>query len=153
MGKLSTTQSVTQLIEPVLREENLELMEVEFKRLGKKWFLRVFIDKESGITLEDCQRTSRLIEDMIEVEDIIGASYVLEVSSPGLDRPLKTERDFLKFKNKEIKVYTFSPVENKKHFSGIIRDFRNKVLYLEIAGKVLEIPKERISKAQLVIKI
>ncbi|MEE9258553.1 MAG: ribosome maturation factor RimP [Nitrospinaceae bacterium] len=152
MGKPSTTQSVTELIEPVLREQNLELVEVKFKKAGKKWFLRVFIDKDTGVGLADCQKASRAIEDLIEVNDAIDAPYVLEVSSPGLDRPLKKERDFLKFKDKRIRVHTYAPVEDRKEFSGTIRDFKDRTLFLEDEGVVVQIPLDNIAQAKLIIE-
>ncbi|MFQ5450254.1 MAG: ribosome maturation factor RimP [Nitrospinaceae bacterium] len=141
------------IIEPAVLEENLELVDVEFKKSGPRRVLTVFIDKDEGITVEDCQRISRQIEDMIEINNLIQSSYVLEVSSPGLDRALKKERDFLRFKNKRVKVRTFSPLGNQKNFSGTIRDFREQTLFLEAAGKTLEIPLANIAKARLIIEI
>ncbi|GIS84846.1 MAG: hypothetical protein CM1200mP16_11460 [Nitrospina sp.] len=101
MGKVPVTQSVIELIEPVLMANGLELVDVEFKKEGKSWVLRIYIDKESGLTLADCQKVSGLTGDLIEVEDIIDPEYILEVSSPGLNRSLKKEKDFIKFWGKK----------------------------------------------------
>ena len=90
-----------ELVEPVIRDENLELVDVEYKKEGKNWFLRIYINKEGGVSVEDCQKVSRLIGDMIQIDEIISPSYILEVSSPGLDRPLKKEKDFGTFKPAE----------------------------------------------------
>ena len=120
-----------EIIEPVVLAEKLELVDVEYKKTGKSWALRVFIDKPDGVTLEDCQKVSRQIEDLIDLEEWISSKYVLEVSSPGLDRPLKKEREFLKYKNKRVRVRTFSPIENRRDFSGAIRDCKNQTLFLE----------------------
>ena len=98
MGLSSICQEIFRLVEPVLQTENLELVDVEYKKEGKQWFLRIFIDKISGVTLSDCQSVSHQIEDLIEVENLINRKYIFEVSSPGLDRPLKKERDFLRNK-------------------------------------------------------
>ena len=101
MGKAPVTQSVIELIEPGLLAKGLELVDVEFKKEGKNWVLRVFIDKEGGVTLEDCQKISRLAGDLIEVEEVIEPAYTMEVSSPGLNRVLKKEKDFIKFSGKK----------------------------------------------------
>ena len=129
MEKPSIHQAVTKLIEPILRENNLELVDVEYKKAGKTWVLRVFIDKNQGVTVDDCQKLSQEIQDLIEIHELIAVPYVLEVSSPGLDRSLKKERDFLRNKGKRIQIKTFSPVNNKKQFSGTIRNFMNKTLF------------------------
>lgn len=101
MGKAPVTQSVIELIEPGLLSNGLELVDVEFKKEGRNWVLRIFLDKEGGVTLEDCQKISRLAGDLIEVEGIIEPVYTLEVSSPGLNRVLKKEKDFIKFSGKK----------------------------------------------------
>jgi len=153
MGKPSTTQTITELIEPVLKEDNLDLVEVEFKKGGKQWFLRIFIYKESGITVEDCHRVSRQIEDLIDVNEVIDSPYTLEVSSPGLDRPLKREKDFLRNTGKKIQVNAFSPIKDRKQFSGTIKDFKENTLYLvETKEEVLEIPLSNIASAKLIIE-
>lgn len=154
MAKSSITESITEIIEPVIEEENLELVDVEYKKFGKNWTLRVFIDREGGITVEDCQKVSRQIEDMIEIDELISNAYVLEVSSPGLDRSLKKEREFLKFRNKPIRVKTFAPVGDRKNFSGTIQDCQNQILYLELEedGTVLEISLDNIAQAKLIIQ-
>ena len=151
MGQGSVSQAVSRLVEPALRDEGLELVDVEYKKEGKRWFLRIFIDKPAGVTLDDCQKTSRLLEDLVEVENLIEREFVLEVSSPGLDRPLKKERDFLRNLNRRIRLTTFSPIHNKKNFSGVVKDFNNGSLCLESDGELLEIPLEAIAKAKLEI--
>ena len=113
MGKPSIHNAVAELIEPVFRENNIELVDVEYKKTGRIWVLRIFIDRNHGVTVGDCQKLSRQIEDLIEVHELISVPYVLEVSSPGLDRSLKKERDFLRNKGKRVQVKTFSSVNNK----------------------------------------
>ena len=98
MAKIQIAQSVMDLIEPVLEAEGLELVDVEYKKEGPNWILRIFIDKEGGVTVADCQKVSHLTGDLIDVEETIKIPFNLEVSSPGLDRSLKREKDFLKFK-------------------------------------------------------
>ncbi len=153
MGKGSVTESVEELVTPIINENRLELVDVEYKKEGKSWFLRIFIDKEGGVTVDDCSNVSRQIADLIEVEEIVPSSYTLEVSSPGLDRPLKKEKDFLRFKGQRAHVTTFTPIDHQKNFKGTIRDFQNDVLFLEIDNRRVEIPKNLIAKARLEIEI
>ena len=152
MEKPSIYQAVTELLEPVFREGNIELVDVEYKKTGKAWTLRVFINKSQGVTVYDCQKLSREIEDLIEVHELIANPYVLEVSSLGLDRPLKKEADFLRNKGKQIQLKTFLPIDNKKKFLGTVRDFTNGTLFLEDKDDVLEIQLANIAQARLVIK-
>ena len=152
MEKPSINQAVTELIEPVLEEGNIELVDVEYEKTGKIWTLRVFIDKNQGVTVDDCQKLSQEIEDLIDVHELIAVPYVLEVSSPGLDRSLKNERDFLRNKGKRIQVKTFSPVNNKKQFSGTIRSFINETLFLEDNESILEVHLDKITQARLIIE-
>ena len=153
MGKSSVAQSVEELITPVLSSEELELVDVEYKKEGKDWTLRVFIDKPGGITVQDCQATSHRVEDMIEIDGLIPSHYILEVSSPGLDRPLKKEKDFLRYKGKRIRLTTFSPINNQKKFKGMIRGFKEDTLILEDREEVFQIPLIHIAKARLEIEL
>ena len=117
MGKVPVTQSVIELIEPVLMANGLELVDVEFKKEGKSWVLRIYIDKKSGVTLADCQKVSGLVGDLIDIEKVIDPDYTLEISSPGLNRALKKEKDFIKicgiqnisFRNPSIFKRNFFP--------------------------------------------
>jgi len=152
MGKGSVTESIEQLVTPIIKEEHLELVDVEYKKEGKNWLLRIFIDREGGVTVADCTRVSRQIEDLIEVEEAVPSSYILEVSSPGLDRPLKKEEDFLRFKGKRIHVTTYTPIHQQKNFKGTIQSFQEDVLFLEIDHQQVEIPKDQIAKARLEIE-
>jgi len=151
MAKSKVCQSVIDIIEPVVQSQNLELVDVEFKKEGKDWHLRVYIDKERGITVEDCRNVSHQIEDLIEIEDIVSRQYILEVSSPGLDRPLKSERDFLRNQNRRIQLTVFAPIHGRKDFCGVIRGIHDQSLVLQVEGNDLEIPLEKIAKAKLVI--
>lgn len=153
MGKGSVTESIEELVTPIVTENRLELVDVEYKKEGKNWFLRIFIDKEGGITVEDCTQVSRQIEDLIEVEEVVPSSYILEVSSPGLDRPLKKEEDFLRYKGKQAHVTTYTPIHQQKNFKGTIRDFQEDILILEIDHQPVEIPMSQIAKARLEIEI
>ena len=153
MGKAPVTQSVIELIEPGLLAKGLELVDVEFKKEGKNWVLRVFIDKEGGVTLEDCQKISRLAGDLIEVEEVIEPTYTMEVSSPGLNRVLKKEKDFIRFSGKKIGVQCHAPLNGRKKFTGILKDFKNQSIHLEVDGQLQTISINRVAKANLVIEI
>ena len=151
MGKDTISQLVREIIRPAVNDQGLDLVDVEFKKESKNWYLRIYIDKRQGVTVDDCQKISHQIEDLIEIESIVSQQYILEVSSPGLDRPLKSERDFLRNENRRVKVTTFSPVQSRKNFSGTIKAIRDKSLVLDEKGIDLEIPLEKIAKAKLVI--
>ena len=153
MGKAPVTQSVTELIEPGLQADGLELVDVEFKKEGKNWILRIYIDREGGVTLSDCQKVSRLAGDLIEVEEVIEPVYTLEVSSPGLNRVLKKEKDFLKYSGKKIYVQCHAPMDGRKKFTGILTGFIDQSIHLEVDGQHYTIPLNLVAKANLVIEI
>ena len=152
MKKIPIYQLVIDLIEPTLQGSEIKLVDVEYKKIGKDWTLRVLIDKNQGVTVFDCQKLSREIEDLIEIHELIKDHYVLEVSSPGLDRPLKKESDFIRNKGKQIQVSTYSPINNSKVNTGTIRDFSNSTLFLENNNDTLEIPLINIMQAKLIIE-
>ena len=152
MKKIPIYQLVIDLIEPTLQGSEIKLFDVEYKKIGKDWTLRVLIDKNQGVTVFDCQKLSREIEDLIEIHELIKDHYVLEVSSPGLDRPLKKESDFVRNKGKQIQVNTDSPINNSKINTGTIRDFSNSTLFLENNNDTLEIPLINIMQAKLIIE-
>ena len=153
MAKVPVSQAVMGLIEPVLMTEGLELVDVEYKKEGKNWVLRIFIDKEGGVTVADCQKVSHLTGDLIDVEETITTPYSLEVSSPGLNRVLKREKDFLKFKGRRIHLHSLSPIDNRRKFTGILTDFKDQTVFLELDGKIIEVPLRQVGKANLVIEI
>lgn len=124
MNKIET--KVAQLVEPVISEMGIELVGVEVNRNGKNAELTIFIDKEGGVFLEDCENVSRRIDEIVEAADPIEESYVLCVSSPGLDRPLKTKRDFEKSVGKKVDVKLYKPFEGKKQFTGTLTEFNDE---------------------------
>ena len=152
MGKTSIYQSVADLIKPTLEGNGIELVDVEYKKTGKTWVLRVFIYKNQGVTVYDCQELSREIKYLIEIHELIDGHYVLEVSSPGLDRPLKKAADFLRNKGKRIQIKTYSPINNKKENAGTVIDFVNGTLFLEDKKNISKISLPEIAQAKLIIK-
>ena len=153
MKQSNIVQAVEGLIRPVVEDLSLELVDVEYKREGRNWVLRVFLDKEAGITVDDCTQVSRQIGDLIEIDELITNPYVLEVSSPGLDRPLKKESDFLKFKNRRIRLSTCSPINKRRNFKGTIQEFKDGTLFLDAQGTLFEIALSNIAKANLEIEL
>jgi ribosome maturation factor RimP len=152
MGKAPVAQLVTELIEPGLLANELELVDVEFKKEGQNWVLRIYIDREGGVTVADCQKVSRLAGDLIEVEEVIEPVYTLEVSSPGLNRVLKKEKDFLKYSGKKIYVQCHAPMDGRKKFTGILTGFIDQSIHLDVDGQSYIIPLNLVAKANLVIE-
>jgi len=141
------------LAETLLQEEKMELADMELLREGRGWVLRLFIEKTGGITLDDCASVSRQFGDQLEVEGLIPFRYTLEVSSPGLDRPLKKDQDFLRHIGNQIQVITRSPWEGRSFFKGKMLDYQvSGALSLAEKEKVWEIPISLIAKARLVFE-
>ncbi|MFH0809144.1 MAG: ribosome maturation factor RimP [Pseudomonadota bacterium] len=135
--------------EEILEPQGVELVDVEYRREGGQWVLRLYVDRPGGITLEDCARVSRQVGDLLEVADFMEQAYTLEVSSPGLDRPLKKERDFERYQGHEVNIKTHGPVEGRKHFRGRLMGLREGKVEVEVDGQVLAIPRSAISRANL----
>ncbi|WP_245803886.1 ribosome maturation factor RimP [Geothermobacter hydrogeniphilus] len=121
------TERVAELVAPIIEEFGLELVDVEYKRERSDWFLRLFIDKPGGVTLDDCADLSREVDPLLEVEGLIPHAYRLEVSSPGLDRPLKKAADFVRFVGERVRVKSRDPLDPdhrghaRKTFRGILQ--------------------------------
>lgn len=142
-------ERVEELLGPILEEEGLELVGVEFRRERSGWVLRVYIDKEGGVTLRDCVRVSRELGELLDVEDFIPYSYHLEVSSPGINRPLRKREDFERFRGEWAKVRVSEPIEGRRNFRGRIIGCEGEELLLSVEGKVLGISLSNIVKANL----
>lgn len=147
---LSIAEQVANLVGPALEDMDFELVDVEYLSRHGKWVLRLYIDKEGGVTLDDCARVSREFGDLIDVKDIIIHKYVLEVSSPGLDRPLKKEKDLEHAIGKKIKVKTVAPVKGRRNYTGYLRNFQKGILYMELENGPVHLPWKEVEKANLV---
>jgi ribosome maturation factor RimP len=139
------------IADPILSNQGMELVELEYRREGKGWVLRLYIDKEGGVTVEDCSRASQEVGRSLDVEDFISTPYTLEVSSPGLTRPLKSERDFIKYRNRLIKLKTIEPIENRRQFKGKLLGVSENRIEIEVDGGVFQIPLSNVAKANLEI--
>lgn len=142
------------VIEPVVSSLGIAVDYIELTKMGGKFLLRVFIEKEGGVTLDDCELVSREVEAVLDVEDPIPSAYVLEVSSPGLDRPLRNPADFRKFSGRTARIVTYAPVENQTFFIGEIAAVEDDNVVLVLPGdEKITIPYKNISRARLEVKI
>jgi len=140
---------VRTMIDPILFQEGLELTDIEYRRESKGWVLRLYLDKEGGVTLDDCTRVSHEVGRNLDIEDFIQAPYTLEVSSPGLTRSLKTEKDFIKYCFHWVKVKTFDPIENRRSFKGRLLGVSENKIEIESDGGIFQIPLNNVAKANL----
>ena len=116
-------QKTEQLLEPVVAGLGFELVDVEYVREGGTWYLRGYIDKPGGITVDDCEAVSRKFSDILDEEDYNEESYVFEVRSPGLGRPLKKEKDFARSVGEEVEIRTYRAIDRQKEFTGILKRY------------------------------
>lgn len=144
-----------EFVQPILKEKNLELVDVEYVKEGKDWFLRVYIDKEGGIDIAECGLVSELLSEKLDENDPVEEAYFLEVSSPGAERPLKTKADLTANINKNIHVKLYAPIDGEKEFEGMLKEFTNNIVTIEYKIKTrkqqIEIPYEKIAKARLAV--
>ena len=155
MARDEVVDRVTALAENLLHSQGMELVDIEYKREGRHMVLRLFVDKTGGVTLDDCALVSRELSEILDVEDFIGENYTLEVSSPGLNRPLKKESDYERYRGRLLKIRTYELVEDeagnrRKTFLGDLEDLADGVVTLRLReGQVARIPLAKIAKANL----
>jgi ribosome maturation factor RimP len=146
-------EKVRSIAAPLAAQEGLELVDVDIGGPGGRQALRIFIDKPGGVSLDDCTSLSRAVSAALDVEDPIQGAYDLEVSSPGLDRPLRTPEHFAKFAGQRVRVKTYGPIaecENRKTFIGTLEGFdEDDQVVLNVDGKVFKVPHAQISKANV----
>ena len=142
---------VRAIAEPILSNEGMELVEIEYRRESKGWVLRLYIDKTGGVTLDDCTRISQEVGRSLDVEDFISTPYTLEISSPGLTRPLKKEKDFMKYRDHMIKVRTFDPIANRRQFKGKLLGVSEHRIEIEMDREIFQIPLSNVARANLEI--
>ncbi len=145
---------VRQLAEPVVAAEGMELIHVECLKMHSRWIIRLFLDKEGGVTLDDCATVSNQVGDIFDINDLIDVPYTLEVSSPGPDRPISRDQDFIKYRGSQVSIKTSSKIDDMKKIKGFLVDFieenSQKVIIVETSQKTYRIPKTEIVKANLV---
>ncbi|HHL34097.1 MAG TPA: ribosome maturation factor RimP [Desulfobulbaceae bacterium] len=131
---------------------DVELVDIEFRREGHGWVLRLFIDRSGGVTLEDCTKVSREVSSYLEVEDPIEHAYHLEVSSPGLERPLKKERDFIRFSGRMARVKLREKRNDQRVFIGRLQGMENEEVLLEVDGRIERFLPADIARARLILE-
>lgn len=139
-----------ELLEPLMQEFGFELVDVEYVREGGSWYLRAYIDKPGGITINDCEAVSRRLSDLLDEEDYIEESYTLEVSSPGLERPLRKDKDLQRSIGEEVDVKLFAPVDHSKEYTGLLKAFDKDSVTIELEdGTQKQFPRNAIALIRL----
>lgn len=133
MNKRELYESKTEeLVQPLVDAHKFELVDVEFVKEAGTNYLRIYIDKEGGITIDDCEIISRAFSDILDEKDYIEETYILEVSSPGLGRPLKKDKDFARSIGEEVDIKLFKPIEKQKEFTGILEAYNDKEVTVKL---------------------
>lgn len=146
----SISQEVADLIAPILEDMGFELVDVEFLSSHGRWVLRLFVDREGGITLDECAMLSREFGTLLDVKELILHEYVLEVSSPGIERPLKRIKDYFASLDKTVKIRTMYHIEGRRNFVGVLKKVEGEVITLLVDGSDISFPIDSVEKANLV---
>lgn len=146
MSKASTYEAKTEsLILPILERLQFELVDIEYVKEGSIYYLRAYIDKEGGITVNDCELVAREMNDLLDKEDFIPDSYTFEVSSPGLGRPLKKEKDYVRNMGKEVEIRTYRAINRNKEFYGLLTAYDNDSVTIDADGESICFEKKDIA--------
>jgi ribosome maturation factor RimP len=159
MSKKKITDLVPELLETFLKTNGYELFNVEYLKEGKDWYLRIYIDKlavddaePDGISTDDCEKVSRFISEKLDEADPIERNYYLEVSSPGLDRPLNKESDYIKYKGYLVDVLLYKAMNGTKTITGELEGLSDdQIILKDINGKIIEISKDKVAKTKLAV--
>ncbi|MBS1126267.1 MAG: ribosome maturation protein RimP [Nitrospirae bacterium] len=146
-------KKIQELADSIAGQFAVDIVDVELSGSSRKPLIRIFIDKENGVTLDDCGKFSRALSALLDVEDPIPTSYVLEVSSPGLDRPLKVMRDFERSIGKLVRIVTRTKIDGQYVFTGRLTRVEGEHIILSFDDKEMEIPFDQISRARLEIEL
>ena len=145
------TERVFELAKPVVEEEGCSLWDVEYLREASTWYLRIYIDKEGGVSIDDCERISRRLDPILDEADPIPESYVFEVGSAGADRELKRPSDFAQFMDSEIEVKLYKPLDGSKSFVGRLAGYEEGTVVLDWRGKELRFAPAQIAQVRLYV--
>jgi ribosome maturation factor RimP len=143
--------AVEEMVKPFLDENGFELVDIEYVKEGSNWFLRVYVDKDGSIDIDDCGRVSEFLSTKLDEKDPIPVAYFLEVSSPGAERPLKKPSDFQKAVGKHVFVTTYEPVNGKKEFEGVLEAYDGEQLTVNLGKKSAVIEVSKLASARLAI--
>ena len=150
MAKKDYESRTEAMLVPIVEAKGFELVDVEWVKEGANWYLRAYIDKENGITVDDCEEVSRALSDLLDEEDFISENYILEVSSPGLDRPLKKEKDFARSIGKDVEVKLFKAIYKDKEFVGILKAYDEDTVTLEMEDETeMQFKRSDIARIRL----
>ena len=138
-----------ELLMPLMEENSFELVDVEYVKEAGTWYLRAYIDKEGGINIDDCELISRALSDKLDELDFIEEAYILEVSSPGLGRPLKKDKDLKRSLGEEVEVRTYRAIEKQKEFTGVLKGFDEESITIEIEEKEMSFARKDIALIRL----
>lgn len=153
MSKKEVLREIREIANSITNDLNFELVDLEYVKENGRYFLRVYIHKEGGVNLDDCQKMSEALGEKLDKDDSIKEAYYLEISSPGLDRPLKTNRDLERNLGKDIEINLYSPFEGNKNYEGTLTDFSDEKINIEDYNhNLVEIPRDKISKIRLAVK-
>ena len=146
MGKREDYEAKTEkLIMPIVEANNVELFDVDYIKEGQDWYLRVYIDKEGGVTIDDCQAVSRAFNEILDKENYITDQYIFEVSSPGLTRPLKKEKDYAKRIGKLIDIKLYKAVEGLKEYTGVLKEYDKDNITIEVDDNLIKIERSNLA--------
>jgi ribosome maturation factor RimP len=144
-----TEHAVSKIVEPIVTSQGMELVAVEYKRETRGWVVRIYIDKKGGVSLDDCVLVSNEVGTVLDVEDLFQSPYALEVSSPGLNRILKKERDFKRFKERSVRIRTHNAIGKRRNFKGRLLGCTKGLIKIEVEGQIFHIPLSDVAKANL----
>ncbi|RKX63184.1 MAG: ribosome maturation factor RimP [Thermodesulfobacteriota bacterium] len=142
-------EKIKEIIEIPILKKNMELVDLEWRRERNGWVLRIFIDKPGGVTIADCAKISGIVGEILDKENIIHRSYILEVSSPGIERPLVKKEDYERFKGEKARITLKTPVSGRRNFTGIILGIKKDLVQIEVEGRIWEFSLDNIKKANL----
>ena len=150
MKRTEIVAKTEELVTPIIEKNHFELVDVEYVREGANWYLRIYADKEGGINIDDCVLISRALEEKLDAEDFISDAYILEVRSPGLGRPLKKEKDYIRSMGKELEIRTYRAIDREKEFYGILKAYdADTVTSEQKDGKEMVFEKSNIALIRL----
>lgn len=148
-GKAEIEQKTEELVTPIIDENHFELVDVEYVKEGANWYLRIYADKEGGISIDDCVLISRALEAKLDADDFIKDAYILEVSSPGLGRPLKKEKDYQRSIGQSVDIKLYRAIDKQKEFTGILKEYSKERIILSIDGIDQEFETKSVASARL----
>lgn len=151
--KKSIESAIEELVSPIVDDKGFEIVDIEYVKEAGEYYLRVFLDKEGGISLNDCEAVSRELSEILDVKDPIKDNYFLEVSSPGLDRPLKKDKDFVRYQGRDVEIKLYKPLNGSKQFEGeLVGLNEDKNIVVIIDDDEVEFNKKDVALVRLAIK-